>query len=124
MNQKTKCIILILLTLILVSCNNKTTAPNGGEKTVYVYIAGDINDNPPLWVNGVQQTLWNGFSFASSVYVDRADVYVAGSIWDEEERYFRATLRKNGIAQRLSCKASVATSVFVIRKLFGHCKEV
>ncbi|MDR1877154.1 MAG: Ig-like domain-containing protein, partial [Flavobacteriaceae bacterium] len=82
-------------------------------KSVYVsgndvYVAGEDDNKPVLWKNGVVQVLphikWGS---AYSVYVSGSDVYIAG-----ENSYIPA-LWKNGVKQALNAGYGSAKSVYV-----------
>jgi hypothetical protein len=68
------------------------------EKQPDVYVAGEANIYPTLWINGEPQELTEErvMQEAKAVYVTSSDVYVAGWISSV------ATLWKNGTAQSLS----------------------
>ena len=93
---------------------NKATSVHGN------FVAGNVLDTytgnfvATLWINGLPQSLTNGNfdAYASSVFVQGLDVYVAGHEYNAFDQPV-ARLWKNGIAQSFGNQNSVAYSVFV-----------
>ena len=82
-----------------------------GHEIIFECQDGSVWSKPiaKLWINGVAQNLIDTTtaSYANSIYISGSDVYIAGFVFDNG-----AILWKNGVAQRLSDKAS-ANSVYV-----------
>lgn len=115
----------IFLSAVIASCGKTSDAVKPTEPTTPgkptttttndVYMVGTVNNTAILWKNGAANKLTASSSrtYASSVYVNGSDIYVAGYGTDQNNGNGVAIIWKNGVATTLTADNPDAQAVSV-----------